>query len=250
MDNNDTLEFYIFLDESGDHGLRNIDPGFPVFVLCATLFSVENYEEARDKMNTIKQKFWDNKDVIMHSVDIRKWRDAFQILINQDIREEFLTLMNSMMTDSKYTVIASAVKKEDFIKRYGKLHTDIYEVCLSFIIERLIFYLDDINIPNKNVSLIIECRGKKEDNKLKANFNRLMQVGTGFVSPERLKNINLSIHFRKKSQNINGLQFADLVAYPIARYVLDMKKANPAFEIIRPHIYSKNNRLYGLKISP
>jgi hypothetical protein len=33
--------------------------------------------------------------------------------------------------------------------------------------------------------------------------------------------------------NIAGTQMADLAAYPIARYVLDQAKPNPAFDIVR-----------------
>ncbi|MEX2589990.1 MAG: DUF3800 domain-containing protein, partial [Chitinophagales bacterium] len=33
------MRYYLFLDESGDHGLKNIDSGFPVFVLCGVLIS-------------------------------------------------------------------------------------------------------------------------------------------------------------------------------------------------------------------
>ncbi|QPH38999.1 DUF3800 domain-containing protein [Pedobacter endophyticus] len=245
-----TQDFYLFIDESGDHGLRNIDPGFPVFVLCGTLFSTEDYSDARNSMNSIKEEFWGDKEVIFHSVDIRKWRDAFQILINPKIRESFLNKLSKLMIGSKYTVFASGVRKEEFIGKYGKLHTDIYEVCLSFIIERLVFFIDDIPVARKRVTIIIEERGRKEDAKLKSNFNRLIQVGTRYVSPERLRYIGLSLHFRKKKQNINGLQFADLVAYPIARHILNPKSANPAYDIVKNHLYMKNGKEYGLKISP
>ena len=104
MPEKDILDFYLFIDESGDHGLRNIDPGFPVFVLCSVLFTEKEYFEARDALNNIKNEFWGDKEVIFHSVDIRKWRDAFQILINPEIRERFLTRLNRVMSESKYTV--------------------------------------------------------------------------------------------------------------------------------------------------
>ena len=77
-----------------------------------------------------------------------------------------------------------------------------------------------------------------------------MSRGTGYVDPERLRDVNLEIHFRNKTENINGLQLADLVAYPTARYVIDPKRANPAFDIVASKIYSKNGKRYGLKIFP
>ena len=70
------------------------------------------------------------------------------------------------------------------------------------------------------------------------------------MSAARLTDYKLSIVFREKRENINGLQLADLIAYPVARYVIDQERANPAFEIIEPKIYAKGGKRYGLKIFP
>lgn len=240
--------YYLFLDESGDHGLANINPHFPVFLLCGLLFESSNYEFCDKKMNEIKGKYWGNKDVIFHSSDIRKWQKEFQILFNEKIRAEFYEDLNSLVANNDYVIIADGIQKEAYIKRYGKL-SNVYELCLSFIIERAVFYLDDIP-GNKKLVIVIEERGKKEDQQLREHFNRLLAVGTGFVSPERLKALELTIEFRSKKRNINGLQLSDLVAYPIARYVLDKKRANPAFDILYPKFYRKSGKVYGLKTFP
>ncbi|VAX10142.1 FIG00696983: hypothetical protein [hydrothermal vent metagenome] len=36
-------EYIIYVDESGDHGLVNVDPSYPVFVLAFCLFAKEEY---------------------------------------------------------------------------------------------------------------------------------------------------------------------------------------------------------------
>lgn len=66
------MNYYLFIDESGDHGLANIDPAFPVFVLCGILISHKNYIILDDSFNTIKEELWNNRKVIFHSRDIRK----------------------------------------------------------------------------------------------------------------------------------------------------------------------------------
>ncbi|HMG16242.1 MAG TPA: DUF3800 domain-containing protein [Saprospiraceae bacterium] len=78
----------------------------------------------------------------------------------------------------------------------------------------------------------------------------MLSRGTGFVAPQRLKDYWLMINFKSKKENINGIQLADLIAYPIARYVIEPNRANPAFEQLEPKIYSKNGKRYGLKIFP
>jgi hypothetical protein len=110
--------------------------------------------------------------------------------------------------------------------------------------------LDDVKEQNNQLEIIIEKRGKKEDKKLEEHFQRLMARGTGFVNAQRLKQYGLSIIFKSKKENINGLQVADLVAYPVARFVIEPDRANPSFEVFQSKFYRKNGRRYGLKIFP
>lgn len=244
------MNYYLFLDESGDHGLKNIDKSFPVFVLCGVIFSEADYQNLRNDFNTIKHTFWGDHKVIFHSRDIRKCEKEFKILLDNNVKSKFYKKLDKIISESTYSVISSAIDKERYIKKYGKLRNDVYEIALSFIIERVVFYLDSHTNHVNKLFLIIEKRGKKEDARLKQHVETLLQLGTYYVTPERLKAYQIKVEFRDKKQNINGLQMSDLIAYPIARYCMDKKRANPAFEIIRPKIYSKGNKLYGLKIFP
>ena len=244
------MNYYLFLDESGDHGLKNIDPYFPVFVLCGVIISDTDYQKLRQDFNLIKQNFWGDYKVIFHSRDIRKCDKEFKILLDTDIKRKFYKVLDKTISESQYTVISSVIDKMSYIKKYGKLRGDVYEIALSFIIERAIFYLDSLGKTIDKLFLAIEKRGKKEDAQLKQHVETLLQVGTFYVTPERLKGYNIKVEFRDKRQNVNGLQIADLIAYPIAQYIMDKARANPAFDIIKPKIYSKGEKLYGLKVFP
>ena len=247
---NEIKKYYLFIDESGDHGLVNLDPDFPVFLLCGLLMSDDNYETTRNNINVLKRKFWANKEVILHSRDIRKCNKEFQILFDNEIKQQFYLDLNAIIKDSKYRILASAINKVKYIKMYGKLSNDVYELALSFIIERAIFCLDEVRHTEKLLEIVIEKRGKKEDKKLEEHFQRLLSRGTGYVSAERLKEVRIKIVFKDKKENINGLQLTDLVAYPIARYVIEPKRANPAFDVLCNKIYHKNGLRYGLKRFP
>lgn len=244
------MDYYLFLDESGDHGLKNIDINFPVFVLCGIIMSKIDYEILRESFNQIKKKLWGDSKVIFHSRDIRKCEKEFKILLDNNVKANFYKELDKTISDSNYTVISSVIDKERYIKKYGKLRNDVYEIALSFIIERTVFFLDSIAEQNKSLYLIIEKRGKKEDAKLKNHINNLLRIGTYYVSPERIRSYNANVQYVDKRKNVNGLQLSDLVAYPIARYSLDKERANPAFEIIKPKIYKRGTRIYGLKIFP
>ena len=151
-------KYYLFIDESGDHGLVNLDPSFPVFLLCGLLTSADNYDNTRNSINDLKRKFWANKEVILHSRDIRKCDKEFQILFDLNIKSEFYSIINDIIKNSKYRIISSAINKTRYIKTYGKLSNDVYELALSFIIERAIFSLDEVNDTEKQLEIVREKR--------------------------------------------------------------------------------------------
>ncbi len=242
-------KIYLFVDESGDHGLTKIDTEFPVFLLSGILVTEKNYETIKQSINKLKHSIWGNKEVIFHSRDIRKCEKEFQKLFDLDVKKYFYEEINKIISDSDYTIIASAIQKNKFIEMFGKLQDDVYEVALSFVIEQAIMTLNSIDTTT-NLSIVIEKRGRKEDKQLDDHFQRIVGKGTGRLSPERVIKCNPTFTFKNKRENINGLQLADLVAYPIARYVIEPNRANPAFDILEPRIYRTDRGLDGLKIYP
>lgn len=244
------MRYFLFIDESGDHGLTSIVPYFPVFVLCGILTSENDYTDIDNRFADIKNKYWPQKKVIFHSRDIRKCEKEFEILFDNNLKASFYHDLNSTIADSNFNIITSAIRKDRFIERYGRIANDVYELALSFIIERSVFCLDDIHDTEKELIVVIEKRGKKEDKKLGEHFQRLISRGTHYIKPERLNAYNIKITFRSKRENINGLQLSDLIAYPIANFVIDSERANPAYEKLKSKFYSKYGNTYGLKIYP
>ena len=60
----------------------------------------------------------------------------------------------------------------------------------------------------------------------------------------------VSATFKPKIANIVGIQMADPAAHPIARFVLDPKKPNPAYGIIEKRFYRGKGLIRGLKVFP
>jgi hypothetical protein len=244
------MNYKLFLDESGDHGLGNIDSAFPVFVLCGIIVSDSNYETIKIEFNKIKNEFWNNTNVIFHSRDIRKCNNEFAILFDLEIKQCFYNKINAVIESSNYHIISSVINKEEFIKKFGKLASDVYEIALSIIIERSVLYLEEINDKNISFEIVLEKRGKKEDAQLSSHFQKLLNLGTGIVNPTILEKFNTKISFIDKKDNINGLQLADLVAYPIARYAINPKRVNLSFDILKPKFFTKNGKDLGIMYYP
>lgn len=246
------MKYNLFIDETGDHGLSYIDKNFPLFVLCGCLFSEKSFKEAEDKVNSLKMKYFKTIDVILHSRDIRKCEGVFQILFDLKLKESFYKDLNAILSGSDYTIIGVGINKEEHIKKYGKQAHDPYSLSLSFIIERMIFYLDGVD-KNGPIDIKAEVRGRKEDAELLRHFNSTMDRGTYHISRERMQQKKMGLKFCGKLENIVGLQIVDLVAYPLARHILKPAEPYVPFQIIEKKIYANKEGIYegwGLKVFP
>lgn len=244
-------QYYLFIDECGDQNLSNFDKGFPIFTLCGIIVSEAKKKFLDSAIEDLKKEFWGEKKVILHSRDIRKCQNGFEILFDLDIKKKFYEMVNNILGEKDvYTIICCSILKEPYIRQYGKLN-DVYAQSLSFLMERTVFYLDSIS-ENKDVILdiIVEMRGKKEDKNLYDYFMQLLEKGTYWVDSDRLKKYVHKFDFKPKKANINCLQIADLIAYPITRHILDPNSVNFAYEIIKDNIFVENGKLLGLKVLP
>lgn len=242
-------QFIVYIDETGDHTLDLVDKDFPVFVLVMLVFKLDYYAtNIVPALCKIKMEMFGHEGVIFHSRDIRKRQGDFYFLNDPAKNVNFIERTNRFMADSEYVLIASVIRKQHHKDKYGDLAENPYELAMKFAMERLLVLLEDAG--QKSIHLIAEARGKREDDELRLSFLKTINEGTGYNSAERFKKINFKLHFVSKQRNISGTQMADLAAYPIARYILDEKKPNPPYEIIKNKFYRKNGKLWGLKVFP
>jgi hypothetical protein len=139
------------------------------------------------------------------------------------------------MDSCEYKLIAVAIRKDKLVARYV-YPADPYDLALLFAMERLLSVLEAAD--QREVTIIAEKRGKKEDRDLHVAFQRIVTRGSGYINAQRFNAINFTLKFLPKAANVIGTQLADLAAYPIARRVrvLDLEKPNPAYDIVRKHL--------------
>ena len=243
----------IFLDESGDHGLTKIDNVYPIFLLSCCLFEKDYFENKFIKsVEELKLKHFEDKEIILHSRDIRKWQKDFKILGDLNKRKEFYADLDDLIKSSNFSIIASAINKNKLIDQYGPRADNPYNISLSFILERSIFHTD--NIGCSQIGIIAESRGKREDNQLYAQYQLVLSNGTRYVTNKRFREKIQFFKFVGKNENNIGTQISDLVAYPIATKIIFPDRINLAFEVLEDKIYRQfpgSDYLgYGLKLFP
>lgn len=239
----------MFLDESGDHSLDKIDKSYPMFVLAGCIFDFDYYNQVVEPaVNKLKLKYFNKTSVILRSYDIRKQKGEFGSLVDRKKRDEFTEDLNHIISKLNFQIIASAINKNKLKKQYTEPDNP-YHLCLRFILERLIMY---IGRDNEKMILRIESRETHNDQKLAEVYERFRNKDQQHFKMAEIQSKLTDLSFNQKTQNIIGMQFADLVAYPIGRKILDAKKENKPFDIIKSKFHQKNGKIlnYGLKVFP
>ena len=219
-------DYLVFVDESGDHGLENIDPQYPVFVLAFCVVSKSDYARIiQPALTEFKFRHFGHDQVILHERDIRKDLGEFSTLRDRDRKSAFIDELAELIAISPMTVIASAIRKDRLVDRYVRPNSP-YDIALGFGLERLARWLARKGATGPT-AVILECRGRREDDELELEFRRVCSGGN-----YRSETLALEPRFVPKSANVPGLQLADLIARPIGRHILHSAQENRAFSII------------------
>ena len=236
--------FIGFLDECGDHSLTTINSELPLFAVCIVVVERETYSRVIiPEMASFKLRYFAHEGINLHNRDIRKAYGAFTILQNSAVRERFLTELTTMMRTLPFKLFVSAIDKFSYIGHHGDGAKNIYTAALEYSFERVVEFMEDhqeVNLP-----LIAESRGTVEDGQLRASFHEFMTKGNGDMS-DRFRRLFCPLLFRRKQDNIAGIQLADLCAHPTARHILKPDQSHLAFESVRGHFYKGEK--FGLDV--
>lgn len=240
--------YIAFFDECGDHSLEKIDPDFPLFVLSTVVIERRAYvEQLIPALSRLKLQFWSHEGVNLHSREIRKAHGDFAFMQVPALRTAMMAAVSELMASLPFTLFITAIRKQKHKDRYGQEADNPYDVALTYTFERVLHFLEGEG--ETHLPVTAEARGKNEDNELAAAFQRIMTEGTRYNSAERFRALTCPLAFRRKSDNIAGMQVADLCAHPAARKVLKPEQPNQAYDVIKPHLYQRAG-VTGWKVFP
>lgn len=241
-------DYIVYVDESGDHGLKTIDQNYPVFVLAFCIFHKQHFiEDLVPAIQRFKFEHFGHDQIVLHETDIRKDRGDFSILKSQEAKNEFISKLSDIVAVASFTLVSTVIKKEQYRHQYHELNNP-YHVALQFGLERVSYYLRSQSVLSCKTHIIVERRGKQEDNELELEFRRICDGGN-----YQGKQLPLGLVFADKKSNSVGLQIADLVARPIGLKILRPEQENRAYEILERKFYRDRNgnyNDYGLKCFP
>lgn len=134
----------------------------------------------------------------------------------------------SMYRRAQYTVVAVGIDKIAFYAQHAGWNGSIYETLVGNAIERYFYFLRGRGTGD----VMAEATNSPLDQKLKHLYSKFWQNGTDHISGDKLRPVLSSkeIKIKPKSQDVAGLQFADLLASTCFSHCKRIYADGPAFD--------------------
>jgi len=225
--------------------MTSINPENPVFVLAFCIFKKTDYcSIVKQAITKLKLDFWGQDLAVLHSHEIRRSKGEFAFLFNEEMRSIFLNALHETIKSIPFAIAATAIDKR-LHKSKEVNPANPYSLALGFCLDYAYRFLDNEKQLKHLTHIIVESRGKVEDQDLKAAFMKISDQAHLLV-----EQYPFDIKFASKKTNSSGLQIADLVAHPIAKHVIKAKPSK-AFEVVKKKLlgYPEYEEI-GLKLYP
>ena len=218
----------LYLDESGSSDFTEKTQN--LFVLGGVVVDSENLRRNQRLIDDFKIKHLGTTDAVLHWSEISNQRNKFGFLRNPELRKGFNDDMNALMEKLQFTVIACVIDKKMWQKKYKDHAVDPYAYSIKILVDRII----SLSSFAEKISIETEMRGKKQDRQIQLAFDAMRNLGTEFNTANKIKCKIAKMTGHKKSENIAGLQLADLVLTPIKRRLEKRKTGDysPSCDII------------------
>lgn len=236
----------LFIDETGDHSLSKIDNSYPIFVLSGVVIE-ETYHDATlaDKLNEFKLRHFETTDVVLHSKEMTHPQSArsreYMRFMDAEFRRKFYKDFEHLLSGLDISLVACVIMKNKHFTKYGLEAKDPYLLSFDNLVNRLVFDLTG----DQRGKIVAESRNSVLDNQLEIAYLTTRVEGTNKVQAAEIKlKLGSSITFKQKSDNVAGLQIADMVASPIARHFLG-KPERAGHQLSYDSVFNKVRNMNG-----
>lgn len=254
------MKYRIYIDEVGNSDLASSDnPNHRFLSLTGVIIELSHVETAVfPQLEVLKTKYFrshPDEPVILHRKEMVNHKRPFEQLKDPGIKKVFDAELLALLQAWDYAVVSVCIDKKNHKETYQVWRYDPYHYCLAMLMERYWFFLNEHGAKG---DVMAESRGGKEDMRLKESFAKLWAEGTDYLPAERFQAALTSkqLKVKAKTNNVAGLQLADLLAHPSRNEMLHEKGfledgLRPFGEkivgVLQQKYYRRGNRVFGKK---
>lgn len=214
----------MYVDEVGNSDLgASSDPNHRYLSLTGVIFELDYVDKiVFPTVEDLKRRYFGShpdEPVIFHRKELVNKKPPFTALTDQTSEQSFNQELLVLLEQLNYVAITAVIDKLEHQRRYSVWHFDPYHYCLTVLVERYVRWLERCDGQG---DVMAESRGGKEDRRLKDSFEHVYEKGSDYVPPDQFSTYLTSrqLKVKAKSNNIAGLQIADLIAHPSFRATL------------------------------
>jgi len=254
------MKYRIYIDEVGNSDLESSEnPNHRFLSLTGVILDLEYVQSTIfPEIEALKWSFFHShpdEPIILHRKEMVNHKYPFEVLKEPSVKEAFNSELLKLLDAWDYTVISVCIDKKKHKDTYHIWRYDPYHYCLAVLMERYYFFLNERDARG---DVMAESRGGKEDMRLKQSFSNLWQNGSNYIPASRFQNVLTSkqLKVKAKSNNVAGLQLADLLAHPSRNEILKengfFEKDLPPFgkaisNILQRKYYQQRETIFGKK---
>ena len=216
--------YRIYIDETGNHDMTHADDENQRYLALSGVILESGYNKSifQPDVEAIKRKFFQqdpDAPVIFHRKELVNRRPPFHVLRDPNVEALFNKSLLERLENWQYQVITIVIDKKAHRDQYAVWRFHPYHYCLTVMLERFVLFL---HYGKHRGDVMVESRGRLEDEKLKDSFQRLYYNGTDHIVADRWqeKLTSSELKVKPKTADIAGLQLADLIAHPSRREIL------------------------------
>jgi hypothetical protein len=258
-------KYRLYIDESGTHNYSKSDEIRERYLcLNGLIISAEhNQDFITPKWDALREIFTEDPDfpAVFHLSDLMEKIGVFKKLEDDAIKSLFDERYLEILKDGNFILCSVVLDKKTHLETYGDAAMHPYHYCLNVLLERYVKFL----LENDGYGdVVAEVRGKKEDQKLRSEFEHFYENGTHYVNSDtvqkRLSSNKLKL--KTKEARIAGLELSDMLATPMKfltlyKYerILDLSDnfTKSVLELVHPKIRrcpynKKRTKGFGVKL--
>jgi hypothetical protein len=239
--------FTLYIDESGKHDLRNINPLAPHFTLAGIIIHRDNKEPLKIKADRIKFKYWGKTDIVFHAHEMRQEADEFSIFktgVSKLSLNDFCDDFKTTFLSGDYRIGLVSINKTTFLNNNPTTAHAVSQIPLNAkktngwvqqvkgisngllkeaATELLTMYLSYLIKKGTSGEVVIESSDEIQDILIYSAYNKMLTYGFapfGMTTSDVRKHFTGISFVTKKNHDIET-QLADISAHYLN---LELKK--------------------------
>lgn len=215
--------YRLYIDEFGTDDLTCLDQENHRYLsLTGVIVHLDHVDAVLNPLiREIKNSIFEcdpDERIHLHRSDIVRRKKVFGQLNDNAKRERFDGMVLTMFGNVEFKVVTVVIDKFEMTRRKHWQQQHPYHYLLEILVEKYVQFLDRHGTIG---DIMPEARQGKKDKHLQDEFTQIWGNGTRFLGADRIQNRlkAKSLKFRRKTDNISGLQLCDMLAHPSHLFV-------------------------------